>query len=162
MFIKLHSVTDLITNSSTTIYTYSENSENALKLMVNEIFRIFDINKTCDDVFDTVVMYSDADQYYYSTYEEEGGDKELLPEDLKNLEDPYNAIDEICSKVKKGELPKPEWMDKVEEYNNENQCDTYSPSTSLYLIPKDDKYRELAKLVKNFLYSTGHEACREG
>ncbi len=159
MFIKLHSVTDLITNSSTTIYTYSENSENALKLMVNEIFRIFDINKTCDDVFDTVVMYRDFDQYYYST---EGGDKDLLPEDLKNLENPYDAITEICHKVEKGEIPKPEWMNKIEEYNDENQCDNYSPSTRLYLIPKDDKSRELAKLIENFLYSTSHEACRDG
>lgn len=50
--IKLHSLIDLITNSSTEIYTYSSGSLQACKDMVDEFFKIVGINKTCDEVFD--------------------------------------------------------------------------------------------------------------
>lgn len=48
--IKIHSATDLITNSSTVIFTYSDSSPDALKEMINEFFKAFNINKQCDDI----------------------------------------------------------------------------------------------------------------
>jgi hypothetical protein len=48
--IKFHSLTDIITNSSTTIYTYSDKSSKACKEMVDEIFETLGIDKSCDDV----------------------------------------------------------------------------------------------------------------
>jgi len=50
--IKLHSLIDLITNSSTEIYTYSSASIEACKNMVDEFFKMTGVNKTCDDVFE--------------------------------------------------------------------------------------------------------------
>lgn len=50
--IKLHSLIDLITNSSTEIYTFSSASLQACKNMVDEFFKMSGINKTCDDVFE--------------------------------------------------------------------------------------------------------------
>ena len=51
MKLPLHSLTDLITNSSTVIYTYSDNSEKALREMIDEIFHVLGVKKKCDDVF---------------------------------------------------------------------------------------------------------------
>ena len=50
--INLHSIIDLITNSSTEIYTYSDGSLAACKEMIDEFFKVMGIDKTCDDVFE--------------------------------------------------------------------------------------------------------------
>ncbi len=50
--INLHSIIDLITNSSTEIYTFSGGSISACKEMVDEFFKALGIDKTCDDVFE--------------------------------------------------------------------------------------------------------------
>ena len=92
MKIKLHSTTDLITNSSTTIFTYSENSIKACKNMIDEILKTFNIDKKCDDLFNLVVL---SDKYTYLSflgrgeYDDEEEEKELpkgiTEEDIKNL-----------------------------------------------------------------------------
>jgi len=48
--IKINSITDLITNSSTTIYTYSECSVDVFKSVVNEMLLLCGRGKTCDDI----------------------------------------------------------------------------------------------------------------
>lgn len=50
--INLHSIIDLITNSSTEIYTYSSGSLKACEEMINEFFKVFNIDKTCNDIFE--------------------------------------------------------------------------------------------------------------
>lgn len=50
--INLHSIIDLITNSSTEIYTYSDGSLAACKEMINEFLMVMQIDQTCDDLFD--------------------------------------------------------------------------------------------------------------
>ena len=47
---KIHSFIDLITNSSTEIFADYSNSVEPLKEMINEMFKICGIEKTCDDV----------------------------------------------------------------------------------------------------------------
>jgi hypothetical protein len=61
MKIPLHSITDLITNSSTTIYTYSDASEAAMRAMIDEFFKTFGIDKKCDDVFTLMVTCEGVD-----------------------------------------------------------------------------------------------------
>ena len=141
--IKIHSVIDLITNSSMEIYTYSGSSPGALKNMVDELFKIFNIDKKCDDVFNMVVL---ADFDYYSEYSD-------IPEDIEDLEQLYKDV-EACK------VPKPEWFNDVEE--SENDWNGFSPETSLILVAKKPEYEELAKKVKAFLTSQSHEASRDG
>ena len=58
--INLHSVIDLITNSSTEIYTYSEGSVAACKEMINEFLKVMNIyDKTCDDLFELSIDSND-------------------------------------------------------------------------------------------------------
>ena len=63
MKINLHSIIDLITNSSTEIYTYSENSLSACKEMINEFFRVTGIDKTCDDIFELSIEADEQSEW---------------------------------------------------------------------------------------------------
>ena len=145
--IAIHSVTDLITNSSTNIFTYSGGSEGALQSMINELFKVFGINKTCEEIFNTVVLCEDSE--YYSEYISDLGEE--YPEGI----DENTDIEELYESVKAGKTPKPDWFVEAEE--SENSYHGYPPSTMLYLSPKSEEYEKLADLVSNFLYSTGHE-----
>lgn len=143
MKIPLHSTTDLITNSSTVIFTYSESSESALVEMINEVFKTFGINKTCEDVFQTVVL---TDGYRY-----------LESEDSEGMTS--EQVNQLYADVLTGKIEKPEWFKNAEEHEN---YEYFTPDTYLHLIPKKEEYKKLATLIKNFLYSTDHEAQRDG
>jgi hypothetical protein len=145
--IPIHSTTDLITNSSTTIFTYSSGSEVAVVEMIDEVFESFGIHKKCKDVFDTVVL---ADSYTYSDAKED-----FIPEGV----DP-DKISDIYEDVKSGKIEKPKWFEEIED--SEDTWSYYTPSTYLHLIPKKEEYKKLAKLISKFLYSTDHEATRDG
>ena len=132
--IKLHSSVDLITNSSTVIFTYSDGSLSAVKDLVNEMLKVFGREETFDDIFYAQVLPDDYNE-----------DNEL-PENYKELEVQYI----------KGEIEKQDWMENSERY------DYYSGDTSLYIIPKDEKYSELANKLLKYLYSTSHVATYEG
>jgi hypothetical protein len=153
--IPIHSATDLITNSSTVIFTYSGNSGKAMEEMINEIFKTFGVGKTCDQVFDSVVLCDDDYIYseYISSLAENG---EAYPEGIDDNTD----VNQIVEDVKIGKTPKPDWFKKVEE--QEDLWSYYTPSTYLYLIPKEKEYEKLGKLITSFLYSTNHEATRDG
>lgn len=148
MELQIHSITDLITNSSTTIYTYSEDSPKALEEMINEIFDICGVKERCSDIFDTVVLFSN----YYSY-----SDNELCPENLD-----WSTVQSIYDDVVSGKIKKPDWFSEVELSCQDDSDDGFSPSTTMYLIPKDSKYEKLSKLIKNFLYSTNHDGGYTG
>jgi hypothetical protein len=151
--IKLHSITDLITNSSNTIFTYSKGSESALKDMITELFKVFNINKTCDEIFKLVVL---CDVYVYGEYI--SGlleDEESLPEGITEETD----IKLIYNDVKTGKTEKPAWFKPAEEHTD---GEGFNPDTYLHLIPLEQEYSTLATLVRKFLYSTSHEASHNG
>lgn len=142
--IPIHSCTDLITNSSTVIFTYSESSEPAMIEMIDELFKTFGIDKKCKDVFDTVVLCEDFEKY--TEYDD-------IPEDVKD-------VNQLVSDVRACKVPKPDWFKDVE--GQEDSWSYYTPDTILYIVPKKPEYEHLASLISNFLYSTDHEATREG
>lgn len=139
MKIKIHSVVDIITNSSTVIYTCSDGSLSALKELVNEMLIIFGENKTFDDIFYAGIFLEN--NYDYEDYIEES-----------DLEIDYTEdyIENIKKEVLFGKISRPEWMINAEDCEN---C-----STILEIIPKEEIYTELANKLTNYLYSTNHEA----
>jgi hypothetical protein len=162
MKIKLHSMTDLITNSSTVIYTYSENSKDALEDMINEVFKVFGVDKKCKDVFTLSVDVEDDDCYGNAL--ESLADDENLPKDFEGYgdldwEEQDKMLKEYVAKVKAGEIKKPEWMKDAE--SGEDSIG-FRPSTTLTIEPKAPKYKKLADLVSKFLYSTEHDGGRDG
>jgi len=50
--LSVHSVIDLITNSSTEIFVDFSNSIKPVKELVNEFLKVQESDKTCDDIFD--------------------------------------------------------------------------------------------------------------
>lgn len=145
--IKFHSSVDLITNSSTTIFTYSDGSITALKELINEMLKTFNLSYSFDDLF-----YADtflAEEYEY--YEDSN-----FPEDQDNRK----YLDELKTKILKGEIEKPEWMVKLE--NTPDKYSYHRRSTTLEIMPKDEKYEALAKQLYQYLYSTNHDAEYQG
>lgn len=132
--INLHSIIDLITNSSTVIFTYSRGSLPAVKELIAEICKTFGINESFDDMF-------------YA---------KVLPEEVCEHDTAPDDCDELLIKYIKDEIEFQPWMEAEERY------DYYSESTKLYLIPKDKKYEMLASQLLNYLYSTNHDATRDG
>jgi hypothetical protein len=157
MKIKLHSITDLITNSSTVIYTYSDASEGALREMIDETFKILGVDKKCDDVFTLTITLDD--EYHYSEAFDDG--EVEVPDELQGLTGKAltAAIDEVVEKVKNGEMEKPQWMKSVEGKNDYNY---YAPGTTLNITPKAPEFAKLAELIGKFLYSTTSESCYNG
>lgn len=170
IIIPLHSITDKITNSSITIFTYSEGSIDACKDLINEIFKTFGVDKKCDDVFILTLLAQDLYTYYeYFNDEDEDeeneesvDDKDLISEnELKqlNVDKREEYIKSLIENIYNGKVEKPEWMLKAEQKTNYYDL---SPSTSLYIVSKEPQFEKLAKLIKEFLYSTEHEAVRDG
>jgi len=143
--IPIHSCTDLITNSSTVIFTYSGSSEPAMIEMIDEIFKTFGIDKKCSDVFDTVVLTED---YRY-------GESDHKPDHMSTEE-----VDQLYADVLACKVSKPDWFKKVED--EEDSWSYFTPDTDLYIVPKKDEYKVLASTIRRFLYSTSHEATRDG
>jgi hypothetical protein len=150
--IKLHSQVDLITNSSTTIYTYSRGSVDAFKNVVNEMLSLFGQNKTCDDVF-SIVVACDCDDYVTWKRKE---NKKLDRDERKKLAD---QIEDIFKDVIHAKIEKPDWFTTVEEEENDFG---YIPQTYLYISPKSAEFENLGSLLTTFLYSTSHEGFRDG
>jgi len=136
--IPVHSITSLITNSSTTIYTKSENCEEAFRKMVEELFVSFNIPLKFDDVFQVVLLSSSSWRYsdYAGYHPIEGVDENT-------------NFDKLYYDVKTGKTPKPTWFNYVEQND--------SGSTNLFISTKDPKYDKLAETIELFLYSASYE-----
>ena len=156
--LSLHSIVDLITNSSTVIFTYSEGSLDAVKALIDEIIKVFssDISQykglTVDDLFYFGIFLDDVD--LYSEYWEDNKDE--LNDDFKYPEDIEQYIDDILTE----KIIKPQWMISTE--NAEICCEYYKANNSLYIKAKDEQHIELANKLLKYLYSTSHEATRDG
>lgn len=150
MKLKIHSGVDLITNSSTIIFTYSEGSLSALKDLVDEMLKTFGKIEKFDDVFAADVFLDDIEQYV-----------EYLQNKYPDLDDiDSDYIEQLKQRILIGQEEKPQWMFEVENCNYNWQ--EYRRSTCLEIIPKDEKYKQLASLLLTYLYSTDHEATRDG
>lgn len=174
MIFKFHSVIDLITNSSTVIYTYSGASLEACREMIDEVFKALGVDKKCDDVFTlTVLAEEDTYEEWKANHEDdEDEDEEDLDEDEdeddgdgdgdEDEEDDEDEdedgeetdISKLMDDVMYGRAEKPAWMTDAEEEEDDMG---FTPETTLHIVAKDPAFENLAKLVTEFLYSTHHE-----
>jgi hypothetical protein len=165
MIVKFHSVIDLITNSSTVVYTYSGASAQACREMIDEIFNTLNVDKKCDDVFSLSVLadqdvYEDWRDSHENDEDEEDLDDEDEDEELEDEEDDEpededeDDISKLMDDIMYGRVEKPSWMTDAEE---EESDDGLTPETTLHIVAKDPEFENLAKLVTEFLYSTHHE-----
>lgn len=139
--IKIHSTVDLITNSSTVIFTYSEGAIKEVKEVIDEVLKLQGIDKRADDLFYIDTFLDKTCNYKKQEDFPENGD-----------------IDEIINDVLIGKIDRPKWMNDAEEDESWNG---YRGDTMLYIKPKESKYEGLAQKLISFLYSTNHEATRD-
>ena len=64
--VKFHSFIDLITNSSTEMFADYSNSVEPLKAMINEMFKVCGVEKTCDEVF-VIELDNEDDECFPAT-----------------------------------------------------------------------------------------------
>lgn len=163
--IKIHSIVDVITNSSTVIYTY-QNSIKEAKELVQEVLDIAGItDKTPDDIF-YYGIFCDKDRYFEAEHED-------FPKDCPEIDysTPYNSeerraiyaaqdkwLGDIKLSIMKGEIEKPNWMVDAEE----EDYDGWSPDSYLYLVPKDNKFKGLADKISKLLGSVSADGGRDG
>ncbi len=157
----IHSIVDVITNSSTTIYTYQDGIKEAKELL-QEILNIMGEKKGVDDLFSIGVFASDNDTYteYLSELGEDDVDTEYpdnYPLDSWKAQDKY--IDTLIENVLSGAIKKPKWMDEAE---GKEDYMGYTNPTSLHIVPIDAKHVGLVEKMMSFLNSPYHEAFRDG
>lgn len=163
--LQFHSVVDVITNSSTVIYTYQDGSIEPAKELINEMLKLQGIeDKTADDLF-YFGIFVDEDHYI-----EQAPDSDDLTKGLPEIVGKYGteeynvscqkreeALEKLTLQVLKGEITKPKWMEEAEEND-----DIWNPDSYLTLLPKNEKYAELGKKISALLNSITADGGRDG
>lgn len=158
--IKAHSIVDVITNSSTVIYTQAkEGSIETVKEIINSLLKLGGSDKTSDDLFDIKITSEELidEQKEMLRYGDDfygyGNGKNTKSEFEKYTGREFNysndedkkTLDELWSKIDLGEIEAPSWWERGTSYvSDKHQC-----NTEITVIPKvDDKQ---AKLVASLL-----------
>ena len=151
--LRIHSLVDVITNSSTTIYTWQDGSVEPCKELVNAFCQMAGLDKTCDDMF---YVYSICDEEHYM--ESDGLTDELLS--ISDWKEQSKAFKEYVLDIVKSKKTWPQWMIDVESKENN---DSYNvPDSYFCIIPKSDEYAILGKRIDSFLNSAQYEGGYNG
>lgn len=165
--INIHSVVDVITNSSTTIFTYQNSIEQA-KELIQEMLNLCGIkDKTPDDLF-YYGVFCDDDCYLEYINDRDDDDDDI--EDVVTVDAKYDTpeyeeqtkkqekwLENLLISIAKEEIEEPDWMDSASTSCSDSEKDTY-----LNLIPKDDKYKNFADKIQKLLGSVSADGGRDG
>ena len=160
--VKFHSMVDVITNSSTVIYTY-QNSVTEAKELVQEVLNLMDEGLTPDDVFYYGVFCENSRYADYVEEEMDEDEESDFPKytqdcDWKELRKKQNKwMDDLKLSILKNEIEKPKWMESAEDGGD--YCD---PDTYLYMYPKDKKFEGLAEKISRLLNSVTADGGCDG
>jgi hypothetical protein len=159
--INIHSITDLITNSSTVIYTFSDGCPTVLEELVDEFFKSVGLKEKCKDIFDVTLKTDMASVYDMMCYRLSYLDVNKVKNTPKKFigYDNYAAVAELIENITAGKVKKPKWFIAAEQDIIEENG---QPETTLCIVAKDPKYENLAQLLVKFLYSTEHEEHHNG
>ena len=144
--IPIHSMIDLITNSSTEIFVHSEHSVEPAKELLNEFLKLNGETRTYEDAFDISIEKDTEDAIeqwldYYCKEDDPKLYKELNLNKCKDWESKRRIAKSLADEINAGKREMPEY---VEEYGYQ---------TFLVIKSKDKKYEKFAKILKEFLYS---------
>jgi len=140
--LKIHSVIDVITNSSTEIFIVYENSVKDINELLQEILTLLNIKNKVSDLFEVKGGYNQDLYYNYIEDEELEGCEELLDGD---------ALKDLLENVALGRIDKLEWMFDAEESEDNLRYSEIS------IIPKDKKYNKLCEKIKCLLHNLNTE-----
>ena len=157
--VNFHSAVDVITNSSTTIFTYSGGTDEKAKELIDEFLKVLGSNQTADDMFFMGVFVDDFDLFFDDLEEDEIDDPDLKEAFKMGYSEQREWAEKQIQRILKGEIEEPDWMKEVEDRED---YDGYTAQTTLYIYPKDKKYADLAEKIIGFLYSTQHDGTYNG
>ena len=147
---------DVITNSSTVIYTYQDSVTQAKELVV-EVLKLAGMgDKTPDDVFFYGVFCED-DTYLESENCPDDAPCHTEWRERDKLQKVW--LNDIQIKIMKGEMDEPEWMENAAGPGDYDGC---RPSSYLMLIPKNEKYNDLGAKIKDLLGSVDADGGMDG
>jgi len=150
MKIHMHSFVDVITNSSTVIYTYQSGCVDTAKAVIKEVLELEGRVKTVEDLFYFGVFYGEDS---YSDY---------LPEEIDNLDSVARKekFKSIIADIMQGKIEKPQWMKEAE--GNQRESDSFEEDTFLHILPKEEKYKPLIIKLLSFLGSVTADGGSDG
>lgn len=176
--INIQSFIDVITNSSTSVFTWADNID-GVKRIINGVLKAANSDYICDDLFDITTEWEDNALSDYLDYQIDEA-KEHIDEssELKELftlwQEEYNkppyeqrswyiinkVEDKIVNIVSKN---KEEWNIKsLDEWvESRNEYREYKYSSSYVITPKDPGNEEAAKMVEaiNGLFNYDASYC---
>lgn len=137
--IKIHSIIDLITNSSTEIFTFYNNCPDAIIELMDAVLKTFDIDKDVNELFHIKVLpnMDNLIEYYRD-------------ENDCSFNEADRIVNEQIQAYIKDEIDKPEWIDAINNYSA--QC-----GNELHIIAKDPKYVDLASKIVKLINSPSAE-----
>jgi len=159
--VKIHSIVDVITNSSTVIYT-KQNSVDEAKELVQAILDMMEIkDKTPDDIFNYGIS---VDNDRYAEYlndmdldldEISENEKEFIEhyQNIKDWKEQDKLLNQFLDDVMNNRIEKSKWMSEIEGMDEGNQY--------LYLIVKDEKWKTIAEKIKLLLRTVKSEESFE-
>ena len=159
--VNLHSFVDIITNSSTVIFTYAAaNAEQMVKNLINEILSNVDGSTlTADDLYDikTVINPDEYEGVVDSLLDDVPEKYEQLVADINELrgEDGYWKHMKEISALLEDRLS----FDEIESLLSTSWHD-FGVETKIKITPQQNNKRDdLGQLLENLFY---HEATRDG
>jgi len=148
--IPIHSMIDLITNSSTEIFVTSDSSVKPAKELLSELLKINGSDKTVDEVFTLSVEIDNDTLADYVADQMEEYDEELYEKlgfENLNWSQTNDAAKAYLQEITDGKIEKPSWIDTMMD-DMEVSIDTY-----LVVKSKDPAYNHFLELLTKFLYS---------
>lgn len=136
-------------------FIYSSPSIEALEVLMDEILLVFGVNLNINDIF-YYNVFCREETYANYQYWDEAPESLSVPFELYNpcstQSERIEYVRTVIKDIVINKIDKPEWMIYVEM---EEKCSDYElpPSTFLYIIPKEEKYQQLADKLMDFLYS---------
>lgn len=145
--LKIHSMVDVITNSSSVTYvTAGSGSITKVKELVNNLLTFSDSDKKADDLFD-FKLEPDEDEV-----------KDARMNELKNEYDgDWKELKEIYEEIEKGEREIPEWWDTC--FENKEYSNTY---IRVRAKVNDKNVEQCAKILSNLNNLFDYESSYDG
>lgn len=142
--LKIHSTVDVITNSSTVIYTMAtKQTINAAKTLINSILQLAESDLTEDALFDFSIELDEDDVKNWR--------RDRLDND--GFDGDHDELTEYYQSIVNGETDKPDWWDDYKGHH-----DLYDE----YLIVKPKVENELTTMIAKTLEGFLHTYVMEG
>lgn len=142
-------------------FTYSHTSMSEVKDMVDEFCIALGSNLRINDMFYYGVFCKPSTYANYQHWDEVNDIEipNILSEGSIDCKIKEKYVDEMITQVLVGNESKPDWMFYIEMEIDAGGG--YPPSTFLYLIPKEEKYKRLGERITSFLYSPQHKTVKK-